>query len=284
MKVKNKTALLSVCLLVLSLLSGIGIQAVLYADRLNASRAQAASAAEIFISDAKDRKNTLQDGEEKFQESLETNSDMKAERTEELKKLDLLMLVNPWNKIPEGYTPELAYVDEFAPELSYTNAGEMMDVRCAESLARMMQDCVAAGNIPYICSAYRPHEKQIMLFENKISRVIGEGYSPEEAPEIAAMAVAVPGTSEHELGLSTDIIDADYPYLTSQQEQMPTQIWLMENSWKYGFILRYPNGTSDITGIIYEPWHYRYVGNEFAEEIHNLGITLEEYVAMRRGR
>ena len=63
-----------------------------------------------------------------------------------------------------------------------------------------------------------------------------------------------------------------------------TQRWLMENSWRYGFILRYPNGTTEITGILYEPWHYRYVGRAPAEEIHRMGVTLEEYLLAREGR
>ena len=74
------------------------------------------------------------------------------------------------------------------------------------------------------------------------------------------------------------------PYLDEGQERTGTQRWLMENAWRYGFILRYPNGTTDITGIIYEPWHYRYVGEKFAREITKKGLTLEEYAAWRRGR
>ena len=90
--------------------------------------------------------------------------------------------------------------------------------------------------------------------------------------------VAVPGTSEHQLGLAVDIIDSNYGYLDDYQASMPTQKWLMEHCWEYGFILRYPEGTTEITGIIYEPWHYRYVGVEVAMEMKQLGVTLEEYL------
>ena len=110
------------------------------------------------------------------------------------------------------------------------------------------------------------------------------GVSLEDAPEIAAQSVAVPGTSEHQLGLAIDIIDRYYTNLDAGQENTGTQKWLMENSWKYGFILRYPNGSTEITGIIYEPWHYRYMGNKLAEEIFRLDVTLEEYIELRRGR
>ena len=102
--------------------------------------------------------------------------------------------------------------------------------------------------------------------------------SPEQARSEAATVVAVPGTSEHHLGLALDIVDAGYPFLTEEQEETPVQKWLIENSWKYGFILRYPSGKSDITGIIYEPWHYRYVGREVAAEVYASGLCFEEYL------
>ena len=107
-----------------------------------------------------------------------------------------------------------------------------------------------------------------------------EGYEEEEAKVIAAREVAVPGTSEHQLGLAVDIVDKDHPLLDESQADRPTQIWLMEHCWEYGFILRYPVGTTDQTGIIYEPWHYRYVGREIAMELKELGITLEEYLGV----
>ena len=90
--------------------------------------------------------------------------------------------------------------------------------------------------------------------------------------------MALPGTSEHHLGLAVDIVDVNYQLLNDAQADTPVQQWLMANSWRYGWILRYPDEKSEITGIIYEPWHYRYVGVEIAQEIMNLGITLEEYL------
>ena len=189
-------------------------------------------------------------------------------------RTELLILVNPWHEIPEDYTLELQQVTWGEEEDQY------MDSRCADALLQMVWDCWDAGNSPYICSGYRTMEKQQYLFNNKIARLVAEGIEPTEAPAIAAMSVAIPGTSEHQLGLAVDIIDYNYPYLNEQQETMPTQKWLMENSWRYGFILRYPNEKSDITGIIYEPWHYRYVGEEAAAEIYELSLTLEEYLDM----
>lgn len=90
--------------------------------------------------------------------------------------------------------------------------------------------------------------------------------------------VAVPGTSEHQTGLAMDIVDVNNQRLDESQESTAVQKWLIEHSLEYGFILRYPTGKSEITGIIYEPWHYRYVGREDAEQIHTLDVCLEEYL------
>ena len=186
--------------------------------------------------------------------------------------------MNRWNPLPEDYEPELELVAEL------DNREYELDVRCAKAYAAMMEDCARAGGKPYICSAYRSGRQQQELYTDKIRRLVEEGCSWGEAPELASHTVAVPGTSEHELGLAVDIIDEDYPYLDEGQEQTVTQRWLMKNSWRYGFILRYPNGTTEQTGIIYEPWHYRYVGQFCAEEIHRTGMILEEYLVRSEGR
>ena len=199
----------------------------------------------------------------------------KQQRLDDL-QLDLLTIVSSKVPLQEGYVPELGTVVE-----EY-----QLDARCAALCWEMMQDCRAENaGFPMICSAYRTQEYQQDLFDNKIIRVMQERYcSIDEAAAIAAQEVAFPGTSEHQLGLAADIIDETFPYLTEWQETTGTQRWLKEHAADYGFILRYPPESSDITGIIYEPWHYRYVGEKFAHEITNRGITLEEYVAWRRGR
>ena len=190
------------------------------------------------------------------------------------KRTELLTLVNPWHKMEEGYEPELRQVT-----WGYEDYDQFMDARAADAMIQMIADCCEAGNDPFVCSAYRDMETQEYLFNNKIARLVyEEGVDPKEAPAIAATTVAMPGTSEHQLGLAADIIDYNYPYLDEKQEESPTQKWLMEHCWDYGFILRYPNGTSDITGIIYEPWHYRYVGVEIAQEIRDAKVTFEEYL------
>ena len=186
---------------------------------------------------------------------------------------EFLMLVNPWNEIDPNYSPELVDV----------SGGMLFDARAAYWLNRMLSDCRAAGCYPEICSLYRTQDYQAMLYDNKVERVLAQGYDYYTALDIAAMSVAVPGTSEHQLGLAADLVDFFYGGLDYYQEYTDTQQWLMAHCTDYGFILRYPNGTSDITGIIYEPWHYRYVGRTVAAEMKDLGVTLEEYLAMRNG-
>lgn len=180
-----------------------------------------------------------------------------------------ILLVNPWNFLPEDFNPEIVDVEGWWWK---SNA------ICYPALMEMLQACRDAGLTPYIASAYRTHGDQIYLHNNKIQRLINEGYSEAEAKVLAGTVVAVPGTSEHELGLAFDLVDDSYRNLDEAQENTAVQKWLMENSWKYGFILRYPNDKSAVTGIIYEPWHYRYVGKHVAQEIYESGLCLEEYL------
>lgn len=180
-----------------------------------------------------------------------------------------ILLVNPWNFLPEDFDPEIVNIEGWWWK---SNA------ICYEPLMEMLQACRDAGLTPYIASAYRTHGDQIYLHNNKIQRLINEGYSEAEAKVLAGTVVAVPGTSEHELGLAFDLVDNSYRNLDEAQENTAVQKWLMENSWKYGFILRYPNDKSAITGIIYEPWHYRYVGKLVAQQIYESGLCLEEYL------
>lgn len=179
-----------------------------------------------------------------------------------------LLLVNPWNILPEDYEVTLKQLKN----------NHSIDERCYPDLQKMMDDCRAEELEPYICSSYRTMEKQKKLFDNRMKNLVMQGYSPETAYKKTTDVIAVPGTSEHQTGLAVDIVDTYNQNLDETQESTPVQKWLMENSWKYGFILRYPPDKSDITGIVYEPWHYRYVGREAAKEIYEKGICLEEYL------
>ncbi|MBQ9149049.1 MAG: D-alanyl-D-alanine carboxypeptidase family protein [Oscillospiraceae bacterium] len=172
-----------------------------------------------------------------------------------------IILVNPWNFVPDDYEVELVTLDY----------GHQVAVEMHDALLQMMDDCKDAGYSPVLRSSYRTHSHQQYLFNRMVAQHGGNRAK-------AAQIVAVPGTSEHELGLAVDIVDYSYQELDHAQEKTATQKWLMEHCWDYGFILRYPNSKSTITGIIYEPWHYRYVGLELAMELRDSGLCLEEYL------
>ena len=180
-----------------------------------------------------------------------------------------IIVVNPWNYIPQGYEPELVNI--------YGRYGQV-DASCAEELNRMLADCAAAGGMPDIAAAYRTHETQEKLHTRMLADYVSMGYSEDEAFAVVKQISAVPGTSEHQLGLAVDIVDSVYTKMDTGQLLTTTQIWLVEHCWEYGFILRYPRDATRWTGIVYEPWHYRYVGTELALELRDLGICLEEYL------
>ena len=182
-----------------------------------------------------------------------------------------LVLVNPWNPVSEtGYAPKLTEVED----------GFLADRMCAEAAKRMLEDCRAAGCRPMILSAYRSVDDQLVLYDEEVQRLVDQGYPPEAAETEVSKRIAAPGRSEHELGLALDLVDEDFPEASERQAQTDTARWLKENAWRYGFILRYPEGTDAETGYSWHPWHYRYVGEGAAGNMHSLGITLEEYLSM----
>lgn len=174
-----------------------------------------------------------------------------------------LILVNKWNYIPDDYTVELTTLAN----------GVRIDTRIYPALQKMFDSARKDNVYPIVASGYRTTEKQQSLMDEKINDYEDEGYSAAEAKEKAEAWVAIPGTSEHQLGLSVDI-NADGIHSTGSK----VYEWLDENAYKYGFIHRYPSDKTDITGIINEPWHYRYVGIEAAKEIKDQGVCLEEYL------
>ncbi len=181
---------------------------------------------------------------------------------------EFLLLVNRYNPLPEGFSVSLADIGR----------GHKVDGRIYGDTEAMLRDMREAGLSPVVCSSYRTEEKQKSLFEAEVGGYLADGYSRAEAEGAAAGWVAAPGTSEHQTGLALDIVDESYQLLDRGQEATPVQRWLSENAYRYGFILRYPNGKSEITGVNYEPWHYRYVGKAAAREIYDSGVCLEEYL------
>ena len=176
-----------------------------------------------------------------------------------------LVVVNSGRKMPAGYKPQLAEV---------CSSGVYMDYRVAPWYDKMYYAAKEDGItlVPY--SGYRSYERQERNYNNLTDEYMGRyGISRQEAAEKAATVILPPGTSEHNLGLAMDICNT-YDSFATQKEYA----WLVENAHKYGFILRYEAEKKPITGIVPEPWHWRYVGVEYAEKIKNSGLCLEEYL------
>lgn len=181
----------------------------------------------------------------------------------------MLTLVNADNPLTNDYSPKLKSL----------TSGHKFDERAIDQLNAMLSAMRAQGLSPVVCSAYRTVEYQRTLFNNQVERQMTKGLSREQAEIEARKSVAYPGTSEHNLGLAADIVSINYQLLNDAQADTPEMKWLFEHCHEYGFILRYPKDKTDITGIIYEPWHFRYVGKETATEIMESDLCLEEYLA-----
>lgn len=178
-----------------------------------------------------------------------------------------LILINKQHSIPDDYTFPLG-----------TITGSMQcDERILEDLLAMMQAAKEDGVDLVICSPYRDYNRQTYLFERKITRYMNAGMSYMDAYKTASMTVTSPNASEHRIGLAIDFYSSTYKSLDEGFADTEAGKWLAENSCDYGFILRYPKGKEYITGIEYEPWHFRYVGTEAATVITKQGITLEEF-------
>ena len=193
---------------------------------------------------------------------------------------DFLLLVNPQNTLSADYIPE----NLTSISLRYTALdGEyLLDEYAERALNAMMADMSTTlrGNAPYVISAYRSYTYQETLFNSYVAKYIKQGYSEEAAITETKKTSAVPGTSEHQSGLCVDFYTNSMTHGLNNEDFEKTAAfrWLSENAYKYGFILRYPDGKTDITSYDYESWHYRFVGRKAATEIHLSGLCLEEYL------
>lgn len=176
---------------------------------------------------------------------------------------DDLILINKQNHVPDNYKVNLTTLSN----------GETVAQHIYPALQEMFDAARAQGIYPTVASGYRTAEKQQLLMDKKITAYTNEGFSSSEAVSKAKEWVASPGTSEHQLGLAVDI-NADG--INSSGDAVYT--WLADNAHTFGFICRYPADKSNITGINYEPWHYRYVGITAAAEMYQQNLCLEEYL------
>lgn len=179
-----------------------------------------------------------------------------------------LILINKQHAVPDDYDFNLAQL--------YSNIE--CDERVITDLVNMLDAARKDGVNLFVCSAYRDVNRQQVLFEKKINMYMQRGLSYTESYEITSQSVTVPGASEHQIGMAFDIVTGSYQQLNSGFGDTQAGKWLKKNCADYGFILRYPEEKEDITGITYEPWHFRYVGVDSAKYIMDNGITLEEFI------
>lgn len=183
-----------------------------------------------------------------------------------------LILVNKDHGLPEGYSVELHRLN---------NGAESVSEEIYDALSAMLTDGTAEGGEFVVASGYRSYETQQRLLEEDVQASMEQyGLTWQEAYDREVQETMPQGHSEHETGLAVDLVALDYQILDEGQEYTEENQWLQEHCQDYGFILRYPKGKEDITGISFESWHFRYVGKKAAREIMNRGITLEEYLGL----
>ncbi len=180
----------------------------------------------------------------------------------------MLRLVNHTHPLPDDFTVELGTLPN----------GLQFDARAIDQLEKMLDDGNASGLQLMVCSAYRSIARQDQLFEQMKQQYIAQGMTEQEAYDKTSTIRTPHACSEHSSGLAADIVAVNYQTLDDGFGDTPEAKWLAAHAVEYGFILRYPKDKEDITGIIWEPWHFRYVGVENAQKIKDSGLCLEEYL------
>ena len=181
-----------------------------------------------------------------------------------------LILVNKQHPIPDDYELKIGSIS--------TPRGRMKcDRRIIYDLNKMLEDAKEEGINLVVCSPYRPSSRQDYLFDKKVKKYIKQGNSYMDAYYLTAQAVTIPGASEHEIGLALDIVSDKYSGLNEGFGASDAGIWLEKHCTEYGFVIRYPLGKESVTGIEFEPWHFRYVGKKAAKVMKEQNLCLEEF-------
>ncbi len=272
---KSVVALLVVLIIFFSLIAivffllNLGINDISSDGDIGASQSEVTSSQDSISSEnnsnmSEDNTTSLDDSsssEEPIEEEPVINIDTSAWN---------LLLVNWENSIPSDYPVQLAEFEN----------GYQVDARIIPEMRAMFDTALSEGYDLMVGSAYRSYDYQTGLFDRQVQRNVSQGYANEEAIAVAATVVAKPGTSEHQTGMAVDIVTPEYQRLDEGIAQRPEIQWLFEHAHEYGFILRYPQDKTETTKIIYEPWHYRYVGVEAATYMKENNLVLEEYLAL----
>ncbi len=183
-----------------------------------------------------------------------------------------LILANKSHPLPEDFLVDTAEVCD----------GVWVDSRITDAVLSMMAAAKEEGINLAPTSGYRSVERQKTLYQQTYQTHINEGMTDAEAKQATEAYQAPPGTSEHATGLALDSVDdawfGEHDDLTEDFDQTEAFAWLSCHAADYGFVLRYPRGKESVTGYDYEPWHYRYVGEENAQRMKREDLTLEEFL------
>lgn len=182
---------------------------------------------------------------------------------------NILVLVNKDNHIPEDYNANLRDI---------CNGRLQASKVIYKDLVEMLSSADKEGYTYWIASAYRSKEKQQKLVDEDVRKLMNQGMTYDDALKKTYEETMPAGYSEHETGLALDILCSNNTVMDQEQEYEPGNQWLRQNSYKYGFILRYPKDKVEVTKINYEPWHFRYVGRKMAKKMYEEKITLEELI------
>ena len=184
----------------------------------------------------------------------------------------LMVLVNHTSKMPDDYTFDTKECG------SATAVNKTLQTVACDAFLEMQKAAAADGVTVWMQSGYRSVKYQTSLYERKTKYYLDKGYDNATAREKAAAVVNPPGYSEHNCGLAADLNSPEHTGLDEGFEKTAAFRWLCEHAGDYGFILRYPKDAEDKTEIIYEPWHWRYVGVENAAKINASGLCFEDYI------
>ena len=184
----------------------------------------------------------------------------------------LMVLVNHTSKMPDDYTFDTKECG------SATAVNKTLQTVACDAFLEMQKAAAADGVTVWMQSGYRSVKYQTSLYERKTKYYLDKGCDNATAREKAAAVVNPPGYSEHNCGLAADLNSPEHTGLDEGFEKTAAFRWLCEHAGDYGFILRYPKDAEDKTEIIYEPWHWRYVGVENAAKINASGLCFEDYI------
>lgn len=242
--------------LVLGILAGISIGALSYF---------------VIFGNKNDIKNPVQDNNQNTQQVQKTDSFDKTKYSTD-EPGSIWWIVNKGRPLPEGYVPPDLIVPNIRLRLGEDAEQMKISKQLEADLTAMFKEAEADNVVLVFGSGYRSFELQKEFYDS---------YVAKDGQEAADRYSARPGTSEHQTGLSFDATNVDENcHLEVCFADTPEGKWLKENSYKYGFIIRYLDGKEEITGYQHEPWHLRYVGKELASELQSTNLTMEEYFGL----